>query len=472
MTLRPVIGLEIHVGLATRTRLFSPCPVAPDTSVAPNHLTDPVTLGLPGTLPVLNRRAVELGVRMGLALDGIIAPESRFDRKHYFYPDLPRNFQITQHGHPLVTGGRIEFETGGRRRELPLIQCHLEDDAARSVHGHAETRVDGNRAGVALLEIVTEPALHDPADAAAAVDAVRELARWLGCGEANLEEGQMRCDANVSLEDRESDRVSARVELKNLNSIRGVARALETEIGRLGRDLEAGSAGRAQTRGWDAERGRSYAQRGKEEVVDYRFLPEPDLGPLRLDPAWIEARRDELPELPVPLRRRWRRSGMRDEAARVLSASRERARWVDSILEHGVPAEFLGNWASTDLLRRARERQVDLDGLPWERDELVRLMLEVAESRRGMAEARGLLDESAEGDLAAARQRARLQADVAELDLAGLFAEFPEQVAAYRAGKRGLLGWFVARAKDRWPEAKDPAELAAAIRRALDGEEA
>ena len=264
--MNPLIGLEIHVQLGTRSRLFSACPRAVDTSATPNSMTDPVTLGLPGTLPALNREAIALALRLGVAFGCDVASRSEFDRKHYFYPDLPRNYQITQERLPLLRGGAVPF---GPDQAVPLIRCHVEEDAGRSVHVEGRTRVDFNRAGVGLLEVVTEPALHDPADAAAVLGAVREVARWLGVNEGSLEEGQLRCDANVSL-GADDGRQGARVELKNLNSIRGVARAITSEIERQRDLLLAGEEVVPQTRGWDADRGESFAQRSKD--IFYRHL--------------------------------------------------------------------------------------------------------------------------------------------------------------------------------------------------------
>jgi aspartyl-tRNA(Asn)/glutamyl-tRNA(Gln) amidotransferase subunit B len=467
----PVIGLEIHVQLATRTRLFSNCARAADTSVPPNQLTDPVTLGLPGTLPVLNRRAVELALRVGVALDGEIARQSRFDRKHYFYPDLPRNFQITQDREPLIRGGRVLYEIDGEVRSLKLTRCHLEEDAGRSVHADSRTRVDFNRAGVGLLEIVTEPELHEAREAVAVVDALRELVRWIGVSHGELEQGHMRCDANISLRDESRGMTGARVELKNLNSIRGVGRALESEIARQKELRASGAIVQAQTRGWDADRGTSFAQRGKEATADYRFMPEPDLGPLVVDESMLEDAQLAVGELPLATRLRWRAAGMDAESARVLSSSSARVEWCDRFLCHGVPVAEFGRWASGDLLHRARSAGLELPQLPWSVEALVELIGDAAARRRSVSEARVLLDEAGAGDLEAVLLAHPAGGDepIDEALLRGLLERHREQVEQYRGGKQGVLGWFVAEARRQWPHYRDPASLASTLRRLLSG---
>jgi aspartyl-tRNA(Asn)/glutamyl-tRNA(Gln) amidotransferase subunit B len=452
MNAQPKIGLEIHVQLDTRSRLFSACPRAFDTSAAPNAATDPITLGLPGTLPTINERAVELAVLFGAVLGGEINRRSEFDRKHYFYPDLPRNYQITQQRAPLVRGGRIPYEFGGGDRTLELIRCHLEEDAGRSVHRDGRTLVDFNRAGVGLLEIVTQPDLREPDEAAAVLRSLRELVRWYGVNEGSLEEGQIRCDANVSL--TREGRDGARVELKNLNSVRGVARAIEAELRRQESMLAAGEQVTAETRGWNAESGRSFAQRGKEGTADYRFLPEPDLGPLLVEP-------DEIPdpgERPSATRARWRRAGMSAEAARILSDGRSRADWCDTLLGEGAPAGELGRWASGELLHRARDLGGDLLDLPWSAKALADLLADVESGRRTVSAARDLLDRVGVSDLGAAigGTPAQPPEPVNEAALRDLLARHPEQVAHYRGGKT------------RTPSlTNDPAALAAALRRLL-----
>jgi aspartyl-tRNA(Asn)/glutamyl-tRNA(Gln) amidotransferase subunit B len=432
-----------------------------NTGAEANAFTDEVTLGLPGSLPVLNREAITLALRLGLAFGCEVAPRSEFDRKHYFYPDLPRNFQITQERSPLLLGGAIEF---GDQERVSIIRCHVEEDAGRSVHAQGRTRVDFNRAGVGLLEIVTEPTLSRPEDAAAVLASVRELARWLSINEGSLEEGQLRGDANVSLVG------GARVELKNLNTIRGVARAVAGEIERQRGIVESGGQVLRETRGWDADRGVSFTQRDKEDVVDYRFLPEPDLGSLLVGPEWVDEVRSKMPELPSAFRARWRGQGMTEEAARVLTERRERAMWVEELVDAGAPADEVGRWASGELLHRARERGVDLPGLPWPARELARLLREVSRGERSHAVARELL---AEGELAAALASHPPQPPevVDEVALEAFLARHPEQVAHYRRGKTGLLGWFVAEARRSLPGSSDPATLADALRRLLSGDD-
>ena len=306
-----VIGLEIHVQLATRAKLFSRAPApAPDADRAgpptPNHLVDPVVLGLPGALPTLNEGAVELAVRLALALGAQVQGESRFARKHYLYPDLPKGYQITQGEAPLARGGEVWVTRGGALHPVPLERLHLEEDAGKSVHDAATQRtpVDFDRAGAALAEVVTAPELRSPEEAEAAFRSVREVAVAVGATPGDLERGHLRCDANVSVRRRSAAGLGPKVEVKNLNSFRFVRRALAFEIERQIEALEGGAAVVRETRTWDDAARETRPTRGKETVQNYRYLYEPDLLPLVMDEAWVERVRASLPELPAARRRR------------------------------------------------------------------------------------------------------------------------------------------------------------------------
>ena len=300
-----VIGLEVHAQLLTATKAFCGCAAA--VGGAPNSRCCPVCLGLPGALPVLNRQAVELTLRVGLATGCRIAPVSVMARKHYFYPDLPKGYQISQYARPLCEEGALTVD--GRRVRLKRI--HLEEDAGKSVHGAGGTRVDLNRCGVPLAEIVTEPDLRSPAEAHATLRALRQLLVYLGVCDGNMEEGSLRCDANLSLRRPGSTALGVKTELKNLNSFRGVEAALRFEAERQAALLEAGERVRPETLLWDAAAREARPMRGKEDAEDYRYVPDPDLPPVRVDPAWLDAVRASLPELPAARAaqhqdRRWR----------------------------------------------------------------------------------------------------------------------------------------------------------------------
>ncbi|MBC8067318.1 MAG: Asp-tRNA(Asn)/Glu-tRNA(Gln) amidotransferase subunit GatB, partial [Deltaproteobacteria bacterium] len=302
-----VIGLEVHCQLDTASKLFSSCPL--ELGAAPNTRTDPYSWGLPGTLPVPNRAAVRSAIALGLATGCTIHPVSRFARKHYFYPDLPKGYQITQADEPYATGGSIEIPGVARPDGTPwrvrLTRIHLEEDAGKNTHAGTTSCIDFNRAGAPLVEIVSEPDLRSAEQAAAYMRELRTIIRALGISAANMEEGTLRCDANVSLRREGDGELGVRCEIKNVNSFRFLARAIEAEIRRQADLLERGEAVERCTLGYDGERDRLRIMRSKEDAADYRYLPDPDLPPLHLDAAWIDEVRASLPELPARRRARW-----------------------------------------------------------------------------------------------------------------------------------------------------------------------
>lgn len=351
-----VIGLEIHAQLLTRSKMFCGCPTT--FGAPPNTQTCPVCQGMPGVLPVVNRRAVELGLRTALALGCRINPRCRFARKHYFYPDMPKNFQISQYEEPLAEDGCLEFDLGdGTVRAIGIQRLHLEEDVGKLVHeGTLETAawslVDFNRAGVPLMETVTRPDLRSPEEAAACLRAFRDLLVWLGVSDGNMEEGSLRCDANISLRPAGSSALGTKVEIKNLNSFRHVQRALEYEVERQRRLLEAGERVVQETRLWEAERGYTRATRTKEYAHDYRYFPEPDLVPLQLDPAWVEALRRDLPELPRARRQRFvAQYGLPAYDAALLTQSRTLADYFEATVQAFPHPKTVSNWIMSELLR-------------------------------------------------------------------------------------------------------------------------
>jgi aspartyl-tRNA(Asn)/glutamyl-tRNA(Gln) amidotransferase subunit B len=315
-----VIGLEVHVQLATRTKIFSSSAAA--FGGEPNQYTDPTCLGLPGALPVLNREAVDAAVRLGLACGSRIRSRCRFARKHYFYPDLPKGFQISQYDEPLCEGGRVSFRLHGKPHQVRLTRIHMEDDAGKNVHDPSGVSfVDFNRAGVPLCEIVSEPDLRSAEEAAEYVRAIRTLVRYLGISDGNMEEGSLRCDANVSLRRSEASELGTKTELKNINSFKHVRDAIEHEITRQALLLDRGEVITQETRLWDPDRGVSAAMRSKEQAHDYRYFPEPDLPPVAVDEAWQEQARNALPELPEARYARYTDMGLPAQDTAVLSPS-------------------------------------------------------------------------------------------------------------------------------------------------------
>ena len=356
MTYDVVIGLEVHAQLTTRTKMFCGCPTT--FGAAPNTQTCPVCQGMPGTLPVVNRRAVEYGVRTALAFGCRINASCRFARKHYYYPDMPKNFQISQYEEPLAEDGRLEVELAdGTSRTIGIQRLHLEEDVGKLVHeGTLETAhaslVDYNRAGVPLMETVSRPELRSPEEAATYLRAFRAVLVYLGVCDGNMEEGSLRCDANVSLKPAGATVLGTKVEIKNMNSFRNVQRALEFEVTRQTAALDHGERIVQETRLWDADRGYTRSMRSKEYAHDYRYFPEPDLVPLRLEPSWIDAIRAALPELPRARRQRFVAVyGLPAYDAAVLTQSRALAEYYEAAVRAFPQPKIVSNWVMSELLR-------------------------------------------------------------------------------------------------------------------------
>jgi len=351
-----VIGLEVHAQLTTRTKMFCGCPTS--FGAAPNTQTCPVCQGMPGTLPVLNRSAVELGTRTALAFNCRINDGCRFARKHYYYPDMPKNFQISQYEEPLAEDGVLEVDlAGGETRRIGIQRLHLEEDVGKLVHeGTLETAqaslVDYNRAGVPLMETVSRPEIRSPDEAAAYLRAFRAVLVYLGVNDGNMEEGSLRCDANVSLKPAGARELGTKVEIKNLNSFRNVQRALEYEVKRQAEALDRGERIAQETRLWDGDGGSTRAMRSKEYAHDYRYFPEPDLVPLRLERAWVDEIRAALPELPRARRHRFvTELGLPPYDAGVLTQSRALAEYYETAVRAFPQPKLVSNWVMSELLR-------------------------------------------------------------------------------------------------------------------------
>jgi aspartyl-tRNA(Asn)/glutamyl-tRNA(Gln) amidotransferase subunit B len=351
-----VIGLEVHAQLTTRTKMFCGC--ATTFGAAPNTQTCPVCQGMPGTLPVLNRRAVEYGVRSALAFDCRVNAASRFARKHYYYPDMPKNFQISQYEEPIAGEGTLAIELAdGTSRAIGIQRLHLEEDVGKLLHeGTLETAhaslVDFNRAGVPLMETVSKPELRSPEEAAAYLRAFRAVLVYLGVCDGNMEEGSLRCDANISLKLAGSPTLGTKVEIKNMNSFRNVQRALEFEAKRQAEALERDERIVQETRLWDADRGYTRSMRSKEFAHDYRYFPEPDLVPLRLDAAWIDGIAAALPELPRARRRRFvTEYGLPPYDAALLTQSRALAEYYEAAVREFPQPKIVSNWVMSEVLR-------------------------------------------------------------------------------------------------------------------------
>jgi aspartyl-tRNA(Asn)/glutamyl-tRNA(Gln) amidotransferase subunit B len=438
----PVIGLEVHVQLSTRTKAFSSASAA--FGGAPNHQTDAYTLALPGTLPVLNRAAVESALKLGLATQCRIRPLSRFARKHYFYPDLPKGFQISQYDEPLCEHGRVEFILDGELRSVRLTRIHMEEDAGKNMHVSGTSLVDYNRAGVPLCEIVSEPDIRSAAEAAAYLKAIRQLVRWLEISDGNMEEGSLRCDANVSVRPAGESKLGTKAELKNMNSFKHVEAAIEYEIARQSSLLERGERVVQETRLWNADKGTSHAMRSKESAHDYRYFPEPDLPPLQISEADLAAVR--LPELPMVRRRRFIDLSLTPYDAGVLTADRPTADFFEEVVACGAPPKQAANWMTTEMFGRVN---AGLDGGigAGELAELIQLVEEKVISGKI---AKDIFDRVWKGDGRPPREIVEAEGLTQLTDTAAIEAickqivdANPKQAAGYRAGNPKLLGFFV-----------------------------
>ena len=446
-----VIGLEVHVQLATESKIFSDAPVAAGGD--PNSRACGVDLGLPGVLPVLNEGALAMAVTFGLAVDGEIARECRFDRKNYFYPDLPKGYQISQLAEPVVSGGHLDIDLGdGRSRRIRLTRAHLEEDAGKSVHDAYAglSGIDLNRAGTPLLEVVSEPELTSPEEAAQYFRALHSLVRALGICDGNLNEGSMRCDANISIRPKGREELGERTEIKNINSFRFVERALAFEIERQIGVVEAGGEVVRETRLYDAERDETRPMRGKETSEDYRYFPDPDLLPVVVTDAMLADARARLPELPAAKRERYARDfALDDYACARLTDDPDLARYFEAVTATGAEPRQAANWVLGEVSAALNRDERDAHDIPVPAEELGTLIARIDEGVVSGAAARTVLATLwQEGGDADARIAASGLAQLNDDDELRRLAQeavkrHPDQAEQYRAGKTKLLGFFV-----------------------------
>ena len=451
-----VIGLEVHAQLQTESKLFCGDPAS--FGAAPNTHVSPITLGHPGTLPMLNRKAIEYAIRMGLVCHCEIERFNYFARKNYFYPDLPKGYQVSQHTTPICKNGYVTIHSGGAIKKIPLTRIHLEEDAGKSIHDVADeyTCLDYNRAGVPLIEIVSEPDMRSADEAFAFLSEIRKLVRWIGVCDGNMEEGSLRCDANISVRVKGDHQLGTKVEVKNLNSIRNVKKAIEVESARLIGMLQKGEIIMQETRSFNADNDTTFSIRTKEDADDYRYFPEPDLTPFSCTDEYINSIEKSLPELPEKLIERYTQSfGLSAYDAGVLSDSKELSTYFESICAVTDHYKAAANWLSGPVKSWLNENGKEWEDVQIKPQTWAALFSMVESGSLGFSLAAQkvlpvLLEGEVEDPLALAKQMNLLQ-DAGKTDIQNwvdaVLEKMPDKVQEYRKGKKGLIGLFVGEVK-------------------------
>ncbi len=472
-----VIGLEVHAQLLTHTKIFCSCSTR--FGDAPNSNVCPVCLGLPGTLPVLNKRAVEMGMRAALALNCTVHEHSRFARKNYFYPDLPKGYQISQFELPLATGGWIEIEHNGGTKRIGITRLHLEEDAGKSLHdgfpnSNEKTYVDFNRCGTPLSEIVSEPDMRSSEEAYNYLTTLRQILLYTGVSDCNMEEGSLRCDANVSVRHRGAKEFGTKVEVKNLNSFRYLAKALEFEIERHVGVVESGGRVSQETRLWNQAEGRTMPMRSKEKAHDYRYFPEPDLLPVHLSAAWRKEVQDSLPELPAAKRARFVASfGITPYDAAVLTDTQELAAYFDAVVKAGAPGKAAANWMQTELLRGLNDSGKEISASPVSPTALAELVTLVESKKITATIGKKVFAEMfgsgrSAGDIVAAQGLgAQISDDTIEQAAREVIAKNPDNVAKFKSGNEGVFNFFLGQVMKATKGQANPQTINAILRKLL-----
>lgn len=452
---QPVIGLEVHAVLETKSKMFCDCPVVDSTHDEPNSAVCPVCSGMPGVLPVINRRAVEYALRVALALDCKVEETSIFARKSYFYPDLPKGYQISQYEHPLARNGRLAIETSAGEQVVRIRRVHLEEDTGKLTHvsqnGDSFSLVDLNRSGIPLLEIVSEPDMHSVEVVINFALALRNVLRYLGVNSGNLEKGLFRIEPNISIRPVGSHELGTRTEIKNLNSFRALERGVEYEIERQSQILLRGEEVLQETVGWDEELEQTFPQRSKEDAEDYRYFPEPDLPPLVVEPDWIESVQAALPELPHEKQNRFKQQyELTAYDAGVLVAEKAVADFFEAVVEaaQDVSPKMTSNWISGDLFGLMHQQNIDIEELSLSPGSFAELLQLVADEEINQNTAKKVLEEMlADGKSAAdiVEKRSLKQLsdpqEIAQL-VSNVLLHNSNQVATYLAGKDAISGWL------------------------------
>jgi aspartyl-tRNA(Asn)/glutamyl-tRNA(Gln) amidotransferase subunit B len=480
--LETVIGLECHVELSTRTKMFCGC--RNGFGDEPNTNVCPVCLGHPGTLPVPNREAIASIMKIGQALDCAIAPHSLFHRKNYFYPDMPKNFQISQYDLPICVGGHLDVDVDGVTRRIGITRVHMEEDTGKTTHGSASGRIheadfaliDYNRAGVPLVECVSEPDMRSPEEAGAYLRELRATLESLDVSDVRMEEGSLRCDANISLRPVGQAEFGTKVEIKNMNSVRSMERALNFEIARQTKAIENGEPIVQETRHWDEDAGATKSMRSKEEAFDYRYFPEPDIPPLEPSDAWVDEIRATVPELPRARRERYASDlGLKPEVAGVLVADRASTDLFERTIALGVDPKAAANWITQDLAGLLNKHGVapsDPRVTPTHLAELIRLVSDDTVSGAGAKQAlEAAVETGDEIQVIVDRLGLKQVSDVGELGpiVDAVLAEHADVVEQFRAGKEGVLGFLVGQVMKRSGGSANPKLAQELLRERLTG---
>ena len=449
-----VIGLEVHAQLKTKTKIFCSC--STEFGRRANENTCPICLGMPGVLPVLNKQAVEFAMRACLATHCQINPCNQFDRKNFFYPDMPKGYQISQFAHPIGENGHVNIEINGEKKRVRIMRIHMEEDAGKLIHGEnlgipGKSYVDFNRTGTPLIEIVTQPDLRSPEEAREYLTQLKAILEYTAVSDCNMEEGSLRCDANISLRPAGQKKLGTRTELKNLNSFRFVQKAIEYEVDRQSRILDQGDSVIQETRLYDSDKGVTLSMRSKEEAHDYRYFPEPDLPPLRISQEEVDGIRAGMPELPGQLRERFESEfGLSSYDADVLSQTLDLAGWYESLVAaHPSDPKRCANWMANELLGRLKEQGKDIADSPVSAQDLAGLLDRIADNTISGKIAKDVLDammatgESADAVIESKGLKQVSDSGAIDTLILQIMADNPGQLEQFRAGKDKLFGFFV-----------------------------
>ncbi len=450
MQYEAVIGLEIHAQLLTESKIFCGC--STKFGAEPNTHTCPVCIGMPGVLPVMNGKAIEYVVRTGLATNCQISPHSRFARKNYFYPDLPKGYQISQYELPLCEHGRVDVFVDGVHKEIGLTRIHLEEDAGKNIHegGGAESCVDLNRAGVPLMEIVSEPDMRSPKEAMEFVKKIWSIVRYIGVCDGNMDQGSLRCDANVSVRPVGQEEFGTRAEIKNMNSFRFIEKAIEYEIKRQIKVVKEGEQVIQETRLWDSSRGVTESMRSKEEAHDYRYFPDPDLMPIEFEQSWVDNIRNDIPELPDVRRDRFvKEYNLSDQDADVLTAERSTAEWFEQAVTLGGDPKALSNWIQGEMSRLLNEENRQIEDSPVTPKSLVDMLQLIDKGTISVKIAKTVFEEmfrTGKDSAVIVEEKGLVQiSDTAGIEamVDDILSKNPDAVEKFKSGDPKLMGFFV-----------------------------